>query len=167
MDEKKELRETSYERFDTRADFLAAIDRLLEQPGRELRIFDPDLSSLQLNDALRVERMAKFLLASRTRRIYVAVHSTDHMTRQCPRMMGLLARFAHAIQVNRTHEEIREIQDSFLVLDAMHYVRRPVATFFRGAMGLGDETEGLAMRSRFMEIWGASFPGVSATTVGL
>lgn len=167
MDEKKELRETSYERFDTRADFLAAIDRLLEQPGRELRIFDPDLSSLQLNDALRVERMAKFLLASRTRRICIAVHSTDHMTRQCPRMMGLLARFAHAIQVNRTHEEIREIQDSFLVLDAMHYVRRPVATFFRGAMGLGDETEGLAMRSRFMEIWGASFPGVSATTVGL
>jgi hypothetical protein len=34
-------------------------------------------------------------------------------------------------------------------------------------MGLGDETEGLAMRSRFMEIWGASFPGVSSTTVGL
>lgn len=167
MDEKKEVRETSYERFDTRADFLAAIDRLLVQPGRELRIFDPDLSSLQLNDAVRVERMGKFLLASRTRRIYIAVHSTDHVTRQCPRMMGLLARFAHAIQVNRTHEEIREIQDSFLVLDAMHYVRRPVATFFRGAMGLGDETEGLAMRSRFMEILGASFPGVSATTVGL
>jgi hypothetical protein len=167
VDDRKELGETSYERFDTRADFLAAVDRLLEQPGRELRIFDPDLSSLQLNDALRVERMARFLLASRTRRIYIAVHSTDHVTRQCARMMGLLARFSHAIQINRTHEEIREIQDSFLVLDAVHYVRRPVATFFRGAMGLGDENEGLAMRSRFAEIWSASFPAVSATTVGL
>jgi hypothetical protein len=42
-----------------------------------------------------------------------------------------------------------------------------VAQFFRGAIGLGDENEGLTMRSRFMEIWAASLPGVSATTVGL
>jgi hypothetical protein len=82
-------------------------------------------------------------------------------------MMNLLARFAHAIQVYKTGEEIRELQDAFLVLDSMHYVRRPVAQFFRGAIGLGDENEGLTMRSRFMEIWSASLPGVSATTVGL
>jgi len=53
------------------------------------------------------------------------------------------------------------------VLDAQHYVRRPVANFYRGATGLGDEVEGLAMRQRFMEIWEASFPGVSSTTAGL
>jgi hypothetical protein len=82
-------------------------------------------------------------------------------------MLALLGRYAHAIQINRTHEEIRHVQDSFLVLDSVHYVRRPVAAFFRGAMGLGDETEGLAMRGRFMEIWSASFPAVSSTTVGL
>jgi hypothetical protein len=161
------MSETVYERFDNGADFQAAVDRLLEQPGRELRIFDPDLSALRLNDPARLERLERFLLASRTRRIYIAVHNTEHLTRQCPRMMSLLARFAHAIQVNRTHEEIRELQDSFLVLDSMHYVRRPVSQFFRGALGLSDETEGLAMRGRFMEIWAASFPGVSATTVGL
>jgi hypothetical protein len=161
------MSETVYERFDNGADFQAAVDRLLEQPGRELRIFDPDLSALRLNDPARLDRLERFLLASRTRRIYIAVHNTEHLTRQCPRMMSLLARFAHAIQVNRTHEEIRELQDSFLVLDSMHYVRRPVSQFFRGALGLSDETEGLAMRGRFMEIWAASFPGVSATTVGL
>jgi hypothetical protein len=81
--------------------------------------------------------------------------------------MALITRFAHAIQVNKTHEEIRELQDAFLVLDSLHYVRRPVAQFFRGSIGLGDDTEGLAMRGRFMEIWAASFPAVSGTTVGL
>jgi hypothetical protein len=160
------MSETVYERFDSSADFQAAVDRLLEQPGRELRLFDPDLNALRLNDPARIERIERFLLASRTRRIYIVVHSTEHLTRQCPRMMSLLARFAHAIQVNRTHEEIRELQDSFMVLDSLHYVRRPVAQFFRGAIGLGDENEGLAMRGRFMEIWAASFPAVSATTVG-
>jgi hypothetical protein len=159
--------EAIYERFDTNAGFQAALERLIEQPGRELRIFDPDGSSLRLNDSARVARLDRFLQASRTRRIYMVVHNTEHLTRQCPRMMSLLARYAHAIQIYRTGEEIRELQDAFLVLDSLHYVRRPVATFFRGAIGLGDENEALTMRSRFMEIWGASYPAVSSTTVGL
>jgi len=159
--------QTEYLQFDGEADFQRAVDRLLAAPGRELRIFDPDLVALRFNTAQRVELLRQFLAASRTRRLYVAVHDPEHVTRQCPRMMALLARFAHAIQVNCTHEEIRNLQDSFLVLDQSHYVRRPVAQFFRGALGLHDETEALAMRGRFTEIWSASFPGVSASTLGL
>ena len=156
-----------YERFDTNAGFQSAVERLLDQPGRELRVFDPEGASLKLNDFARVARLEAFLQVSRTRRIYMVVHNTEFITRQCPRMMSLLARYAHAIQIYRTGEEIRELQDAFLVLDALHYVRRPVASFFRGAMALGDENEALAMRGRFMEIWGSSFPAVSSTTVGL
>ena len=113
--------EPRYERFDTNEGFQAAIDLLLEQPGRELRVFDPDLSMLRLNAPERVAQLQRFLLASRTRRL----------------------------------------------LDASHYVRRPSAQFFRGAVGINDENEALAMRGRFMEIWAASFPAVSSTTVGL
>ena len=156
-----------YERFDTNQGFQAAVERLLEQPGRELRVFDPDGAALRLNDAVRVQRLERFLLASRTRRLYLAVHGTDNLTRQCPRLMGLLRRFSHAIQIHRTQEEIREVQDAFLLLDSMHYVRRPVASIFRGAIGLGDENEGQALRGRFGEIWAASYPSVSSTTVGL
>jgi len=159
--------QTEYQPFDGEAAFQQAVDRLLAAPGRELRIFDPNLAALRLNDPERIERLKAFLLASRTRRLFVALHDPDHVTRECPRMMALLARFAHAIQVNRTHEEIRNIQDSFLVLDQSHYLRRPVAQFYRGALGLHDEAEALAMRARFQEIWVASFPGVSSTTLGL
>lgn len=159
--------QTEYAQFETEAAFQVALDRLLAAQGRELRIFDPDLSALRLDTARRVEQLRQFLAASRTRRIYIAVHNADHVTKYCPRMMALLARFAHAIQVNCTHEEIRNLQDSFLVLDQNHYLRRPVAQLFRGALGLNDETEALAMRTRFMEIWSASFPGVASTTLGL
>ena len=161
------LAEAIYEQFDTRTGFDAAVDCLLEQAGRELRIFDPDGQALRLNDAARSAALERFLLASRTRRLFLVLHDTDHLTRYCPRGMLLLQRFSHAIQVNRTHEEIREVQDAFLVLDAAHYVRRPVATSMRGAMGLNDDTEALAMRGRFQEIWAASFPAVSASTAGL
>ncbi len=156
-----------YERFETNEGFQSAVERLLEQPGRELRVFDPDGAALRLNDPVRIQRLEKFLLASRTRRLYLVVHRTDHLTRQCPRLMTLLRRFSHAMQINRTQEEIREVQDAFLLLDSMHYARRPVSTLFRGAIGLGDENEGQALRGRFAEIWAASYPAVSATTIGL
>lgn len=162
-----EVPQTEYVPFDGETDFQRAVDRLLEAPGRELRVFDPDLAALRLNSPERIERLTRFLLASRTRRLFVALHDPDHVTRECPRMMALLARFSHAIQVHRTHEEIRDLQDSFLVLDQSHYVRRPVARFYRGALGLYDDTEALAMRGRFQEIWSASYPGVSANTLGL
>jgi hypothetical protein len=97
----------------------------------------------------------------------MVLHEVDHVQRYCPRMMSLLARHSHAIQINRTEEEIRELQDAFLVLDSAHYVRRPVAAFFRGSIGLADENEALAMRGRFNEIWAASYPAVSSTTLGL
>ena len=156
-----------YERFDTNDGFQTCVERLLEQPGRELRVFDPDGAALRLNDPGRIERLERFLIGSRTRRLYLVVHATDHLTRHCPRLMTLLRRFSHAMQIHRTQEEIREVQDAFLVLDVMNYVRRPVAALFRGSMGLGDENEGQALRGRFGEIWAASYPAVSSTTIGL
>jgi hypothetical protein len=163
----EERPKTEYERFEGEAEFQKALDRFLEQPGRELRLFDPDLRALRLNSPARIAQLDSFLRGSRTRRIYVVVHDTAHLTRHCPRMLGLFKLFTHAIQINRTHEEIRNLQDAFLVLDAQHYLRRPVAGYCRGAIGLHDETEALAMRSRFQEIWSASYPGVSSTTIGL
>ncbi len=159
--------QSQYERFDDEEGFQQAVDRLLQQSGRELRVFDPDLSGLRLNMPERIVRLERFLLGSPIRRLYIAIHDTDYVTKYCPRMMNLLARFAHAVQIQRTDEEIRVLQDAFFVLDAAHYVRRPVARFWRGAIGLGDETEALAMRARFLEIWDASYPAVSATTLGL
>src|SRR5207237_768082 len=125
--------EASYERFDTSAGFQAAVERLLAQPGRELRIFDPDGSALRLNDSARIESLERFLNASRTRRIYMVLHDAEQLKRHCPRMLGLLARFSHAVQINRTHDHIRELQDAFLVLDSQHYVRRP-----EGVLQLAD-----------------------------
>jgi len=165
--ESGEAPKPQYERFEDEETFQQAVDRLLEQSGRELRIFDPDLSGLRLNLPDRISRLQRFLVASRTRRIYIAIHDTGYVTRYCPRMRDLLMRYAHAIQIQQTDEEIREVQDAFFVLDANHYVRRPVARFWRGAIGIGDESEALSMRARFFEIWASSYPAVSPTTLGL
>jgi hypothetical protein len=156
-----------YQLFDSGPAFQAAVERLLEQPGRELRVFDPDLVRLRLDTPERIGRLEHFLQASRTRRLYLAMHDTAHVSRNCPRLIALLRRFAHAVQVQRTHEEIRGLRDAFLVLDTAHFVRRPEATRWRGVLSLNDPNEAYAMRSRFLEIWAASEPAVPPTTLGL
>src|SRR5262249_61131508 len=116
--------------------------------GRDGRIFDPDGAGLRLNDAARLARLEGFLRASRTRRLYMVLHEPQHLQRECPRMMSLLGRYSHAIQINRTHEEIRELQDAFLVLDSIDYVRRPVAARWRGAPRPRAETAARATPAR-------------------
>ena len=108
-----------YERFDTREGFQAAVERLLEQPGRELRIFDPDGAALRLNDAARIARLERFLRASRTRRLYLVLHEHRAPSARLPAHDEPARALRHAIQINRTHEEIRELQDAFLVLDSL------------------------------------------------
>jgi hypothetical protein len=156
-----------YQPFSGDAEFQLAVDRLLTQHGRELRIFETDGKALKLNSPERLALLEAFLRGSRTRRIQLALHDTEHIVRHCPRMMHFLRLFNHVVQINRTHEEIRNLQDAFMVLDAQHYVRRPLASSTRGAIGLYDENEAQTMRSRFLEIWTASYPGVSSTTAGL
>lgn len=156
-----------YALFESESGFQAAIDRLLSLSGRELRVFDPDLAALRLNAPERIAGIERFLRASRTRRLYLATHDTDHLSKFCPRMLGLVKRFSHAIQIQRTHEEIRGLRDCFLVLDALHFVRRPESAFWRGVICLDDRNEAYAMRARFLEIWAASYPAVPATTLGL
>lgn len=156
-----------YELFESEAAFQAAVDCLLAQSGRELRVFDPDLAALRLNSLERIAQFERFLQASRTRRLYLAIHETEHLSTYCPRMMTLLKRYSHAVQIQRTNEEIRELRDAFLVLDSAHLVRRPEAAFWRGVLCLNDRNEAFAMRARFLEVWAASYPAVSPTTLGL
>jgi hypothetical protein len=156
-----------YSRFDDEASFQEAIARLLEQGGRELRIFDPDFTGLRPNHAERVEQFRAFLQVSRTRRIFIVVHNPDVIAKHAPRFLSLYSRYTHAITIHRTHDSLRDLKDSFMVLDSSHYVRRANSRYYRGAIGINDEVEAYAMRNRFLEIWPASFPTSLLTTLGI
>jgi len=151
----------------TRSEYPEAFERLLGLARRELRIFDPDLSELEMNSASRVETLARFLRGSRTHRIYIALHDVGHVTKHCPRLIALLASYTSAIHIFRTHGDAAKVQDCFVLADGDHLVRRPVRTQPRGVLVLNDPKECQPMRERFDEIWESSLPGVSAITTGL
>ncbi|MCC6609334.1 MAG: hypothetical protein IT515_06620 [Burkholderiales bacterium] len=151
----------------TRGEYLAAFDALLAAARKELRIFDPNLSQLDLNGPARAERLRQFMLASRENRLFVALHDIDYVTRAAPRFMNLLAQFSAGISVHRTEGDAARAQDCFVLADAENLVRRPVAAQPRGVVVANDQKECQSIRERFDEIWQSSVPAVSATKLGL
>lgn len=150
-----------------RSEYLAAYDELVANVRRELRIFDPDLAQLELNAAHRTEDLRRYLVAHRDNRLFIAVHDPDHLTRFLPRMMDLLGPLGASIAVHRTEGDAARAQDCFVLFDAAHVIRRPVAAQPRGVVLTDDEAEAHAMRERFDEIWQSSVSAVSATRLGL
>jgi len=151
----------------TRSDYLEGFNRLLGLARRELRIFDPDLAELEINSTDRIETLARFLRESHARRIYVALHEIDHVTKRCPRLIALMSSYTSALLIFQTHGEAAKVQDCFVLADGDHLVRRPVRTQPRGVLVLNDPKECQPMRERFDEIWEASLPTVSVNTTGL
>ena len=148
-------------------DYLEGFIRLLGLARRELRIFDPDLSELEMNSTARIEMLARFLRESRTRRLYVALHDVEHVAKRCPRLIALLGSFPTGLFIFQTQGEAAKVQDCFALADGDHLVRRPVRTQPRGVLVINDPKECQPMRERFDEIWQSSVPTVSANTTGL
>jgi hypothetical protein len=150
-----------------RSEYLEGFGRLLGTVRRELLIFDPDLSELGMNLPQRVEALARLLRQSRTHRIFIAIHHTEHLTTRCPRLMTLLGSHTTGMFIRQTKGDAAKAQDCFVLADNDHLVRRPVATQPRGVLVLNDAKECQPIHDRFGEIWEASVPGVSANTTGL
>jgi hypothetical protein len=150
-----------------RSDYQRGFGRLLGLVRRELRIFDPDLSELDINSAERVEAFARFLRGGPDRRIFVALHGVDYVNKRCPRLIALLGIHASSIFIYQTIGDAAKVQDCFVVADGDHLVRRPVTARPRGVLVLNDPKECQPMRERFDEIWESSIPAVSANTTGL
>ena len=150
-----------------RRDYPTGFGKLLGLARRELRIFDPDLSGLEMNSAERAETLARFLRAGPNRRLFIALHDVDYVSKHCPRLIALLGIYASSIFIYRTIGEAAKVQDCFALADGDHLIRRPVTSQPRGVLVIGDPKECLPMRERFDEIWESSVPAVSANTTGL
>ena len=151
----------------SRADYLSAAQTVYALAQRELCIFDPDLEMLSPNSAEQGEHWKRLLRGGADRRLRIAVHEPGVIQRNCPRLLLLLRDFSTQIAIYRTEGVARRAQDRFILADALHYVRRPVAEQPHGVFTRHSPGEARALHDRFEEIWEASELAISATTLGL
>jgi tRNA U55 pseudouridine synthase TruB len=169
MPERKEIAQFPPERsaLFTRREYRDALERLSVLAQRELRIFDADVSDLELNSPRKYELLRAFLVRGRNNRLYIAVHDADYIRNYCPRLLALLRQFSDCMFIHQTQGEAARAQDSFVLADQLHFVRRPVRAQPRATLALNDDKESEGMLLRFSEIWDSSVPAASATTSGL
>jgi len=149
------------------ADSLAAIDEVIDAAQLTIRIFDISLSNRGFNTPARIEKLRHFLVGGRAHRLLVALHDTDLLERENPRLLTLLRQFPMSIEIHRTLAQAREASDPFVVADdhsvwhQLHF-QQP-----RAIVALHSPADAVPIAQRFDEIWELSAPAVSATTLGL
>jgi len=159
--------EPSYRQITGIAESLEAIDEVIAVAERTLKIFDVSLSNRGFNSPARSAALREFLVRGRSHRILIALHETDLLERENPRLLTLLRQFPMSIEIHRTLAQARNANDPFVLADdhsvwhQLHY-EQP-----RAVAALHSPAETLPISQRFDEIWELSEPAVSATTLGL
>jgi hypothetical protein len=153
-------------KFEGLAAYDAALDELIANATRTIRIFDKSLGR-NFNTPRRYELLGDFLLASRVNRVQIVLHDTSNLVRDCPRLMTLFKRFSHSVAIQQTLAAARNVYDPFAVSDDFRFVRRFHHSDLRGVATIGDIAASSLLIKRFSEIWEASAPSLAATTIGL
>ena len=167
MSEPHTAPQPAYRPLSGNAESQAAIDEVIAAAARTLRIFDITLSGRGYNSPQRIERLRSFLVAGRAHRILVALHDTDPLERECPRLLALLRQFPMSIEIHRTLQQARKAMDPFVVADDHSVWHQLHHEQPRAIVALHSPADALPIVQRFDEIWELSEPAVSATTLGL
>ena len=146
---------------------LAAIEEVVGTAQRAIRVFDISLSNRGFNSPSLAEKLRQFLVAGRAHRLFIALHNTDLLERESPRLLQLLRQFPMSIEIHRTLAQARNAMDPFVVADDhsvwhQHHHEQP-----RAIVALRSPADATPIMQRFDEIWELSEPAVSATTLGL
>jgi len=148
------------------AEYQAAVDAILRKASSRIRIFDHTLGK-EFNSSGRVEGLRRFLLASRRNRLQIVLHDSRTMDRDCPRILRLLRTYGQSIGIHETQPTAKSVYDPFVIVDERSFVHRFHFDEMRGLFALDDPIATHAFIERFEEIWEASSPAVTATTLGL
>ena len=153
--------------FDSEADYRRAIDLVLERADRALYVFDRDLTRMQFDTAERSGLLTEFAARSGPRRLCIVLHDPVPLTLRMPRVLAVIRRFAHVIEVRQAPDECRHLADCHVLADGAHAVRRFHADWARGEWTLDDAAATGPWWARFEELWGLSAPVSLLTTTGL
>ena len=157
----------SYRRISGINESLEAIDEVIAAAQRAIRVFDVALSNRGFNAPGRADKLREFLVTGRAHRLYIALHNTDNLERESPRLLQLLRQFPMSIEIHRTVGQARNAMDPFVLADDHSVWHQLHHEQPRAIVALHSPAEASPIAQRFEEIWELTEPAVSATTLGL
>ena len=159
--------ELQHTKLDGIVDYIAALDTLCTLAQRNLYLFEKDFDGVGYNSEARYMTLRNFLLANPAHRLFVLAHDTHYLSTFCPRMLMLLRQFGTSMFIYQTPKNLQHITEPFSVADEANYVRRFHFDDPRGILAQHDPEKARVLKSRFLEMWTASQPGITTTRLGL
>ena len=149
------------------AEYITALDTLCGLAQRNLLIFDKNFEDIGLNTLTREATLRRFLLTNPVNRLHLLTHDARSAVQYCPRLMSLLRQFSHSMHIYQTPKHLIHLSEPFAVADETHYARRFHFNEARGLLAQHDPEKARSLKSQFDEMWAASRPAMTATTLGL
>lgn len=151
--------------------YRSAVDTVLDSAVNHLAILDRDLAALRLQEPQRLAKLVDFLRKQspedRTKKLRIVIHQTHLLDSHMPRLMNLLTRYAHAVDVRQSPDNLRQLADTHILADASHGVRRFHIDHARCALIQADPAAIQPWQQRFEELWSLSLPCLKLNTTGL
>lgn len=149
------------------AEYIVALDTLCGTAQHTLFVFEKNFEGIGFNSEARYLSLRRLLLSSPANRLHLLAHDASMIALHCPRTMLLLRQFSHNMHIYQTPPHLLHLTEPFAVADELHYARRFHFDDPRGILAQNDAEGARVLKSRFVEMWAASRPALSAATTGL
>jgi hypothetical protein len=151
--------------FNSRTAFTQHVQACMARAQHTLDLFDPDGALFALGTREVDQILRSFLRQGG--RLSLAMHTTAHIERDCPRFLRLLRDVGHQIECRVTSRGLRQLTDSFCIADGLDIVRRFHSDHARGETSFGVLGAADLSRERFSAIWEESSVALHPTITGL
>ncbi|HEY9098208.1 MAG TPA: hypothetical protein VIN38_04985 [Thiobacillus sp.] len=153
--------------FETPSELRAAFDELLASTTRHLRLYDHDLSALDIDQPDRQATLRAICLGGGGRRIELLLDTIDTIVRDHPRLMQLVRDFGHVLEIRQADPTLTRPDRAFVLADRHGVLTRADKLALRGTLNLDDAQTAAMLVQEFEAMWQRSQAVVTATTLGL
>lgn len=153
--------------FEIPSEYQLAFDALLSHGPRQIRLYDHDLSLLDIDHLPRHASLRALCVAGGGRRIELLLDDIQHVARKHPRLMQLVRDFGHVIEIRQADPIAHHPDQAFVLADCRGVLLRADKTAVHGTLHLDDPHTAVALNHEFEGMWQRSQAGVTATTLGL
>lgn len=153
--------------FETPAELRAAFDTLLAGTPRQLRLYDHDLSLLDLDHAPRHAALRALCVAGGGRHIELLLDDISRVARSHPHLMQLVRDFGHVLEIRQADPDAPRPDEAFVLADRHGVLLRADKAATRGTLHLDAARDAVLLNQTFEGMWQRSPAAVSATTLGL
>jgi hypothetical protein len=153
--------------FETASEFRAAFDTLLAGTHRQLRVYDHDLSLLEIDHPPRLAALRALCVAGGGRQIELLLDDISRVARDHPRLMPLVRDFGHVLEIRQADPDAPRPDQAFVLADRHGMLVRADKGATRGTLHEDDPGSTAALHQSFESMWQRAPDKVSATTLGL